>query len=612
MTRTRAPRLELSSLARLSIGQRVVPIVPFWSVVYLTVAAAIVAAAVVVLEKRVLPRMELKRMVPSPRWQQETDKITAYNLAKIHVETDNVWKSDGFPVSPQKTRSRRILVIGDSFAWGAALANMNDVWWRQLQRELERRGYANVEVIAACAPGASTIKELEFARQAVTKYAPDLLIWGYVTNDPDAGLVKHITDDLVLQKFGPDWKFQKATSIVADMLPLITYRLDSLRKEKRQALAADDAMGYDYEHWERKLVQPPTIDRFEQTLRDVRGFQDAVHIPGFFVTLPNFPSTEYFAQRYEPLKPLFKRTGLPFYDILPEFVRSRGGLPLLAYAATPNDGHPAPISTSFFALATANILERDYREFLGPRSAPARPPLHVNDWAPPAMAVDRSGEAAHTVTIDYPKSDDGLLRMPSDRPFVQLNFDSPVSIAEVRASGPYMTHCAIGYSAEREDAHYDDQTVHDLPEKRGKDLSWRLDGHAGTRAVTTLRVSAGFLPREKISTPKRLPLPRPYYREVANAWFVNLPELEDQSDDIAHAERSTLLVLEDGKPIGAPHSALVDIRAKGGGLFSHWKGVLDFSTSDNSDPNTNGHSYMIDLTQPPPDARRIRLTIITR
>ncbi|WP_298332950.1 transglutaminase-like domain-containing protein [Asticcacaulis sp.] len=63
------------------------------------------------------------------------------------------------------------------------------------------------------------------------------------------------------------------------------------------------------------------------------------------------------------------------------------------------------------------------------------------------------------------------------------------------------------------------------------------------------------------------------------------------SDDIKATKRSGLLLLEDGFPLGPPHSGHQDIRENGGGQYSHWKGYLLFSSSDGSDPRTNGRRY---------------------
>lgn len=51
------------------------------------------------------------------------------------------------------------------------------------------------------------------------------------------------------------------------------------------------------------------------------------------------------------------------------------------------------------------------------------------------------------------------------------------------------------------------------------------------------------------------------------------------------------LLLENGRPLGPANSAHEEIRIAGGGRFSHWKGSLYFSSSDNTDPRTNGRIY---------------------
>lgn len=57
--------------------------------------------------------------------------------------------------------------------------------------------------------------------------------------------------------------------------------------------------------------------------------------------------------------------------------------------------------------------------------------------------------------------------------------------------------------------------------------------------------------------------------------------------------RSQLMLLENGKPL-KPHEAHVQIRNEGLGRFSHWgaHGLL-FSSSDNTDPRTNGREYRV-------------------
>ena len=54
---------------------------------------------------------------------------------------------------------------------------------------------------------------------------------------------------------------------------------------------------------------------------------------------------------------------------------------------------------------------------------------------------------------------------------------------------------------------------------------------------------------------------------------------------------SSLVLCEDQKRLGPSRSMHDDIRTMGRGRYSHWGPDVIFSTSDNSDPNTNGHRY---------------------
>jgi len=55
--------------------------------------------------------------------------------------------------------------------------------------------------------------------------------------------------------------------------------------------------------------------------------------------------------------------------------------------------------------------------------------------------------------------------------------------------------------------------------------------------------------------------------------------------------RSTLVVCEDHKRLGPAHTLHEDIRGTGRGRYSHWGADVIFSSSDDSDPNTNRRRY---------------------
>ena len=80
--------------------------------------------------------------------------------------------------------------------------------------------------------------------------------------------------------------------------------------------------------------------------------------------------------------------------------------------------------------------------------------------------------------------------------------------------------------------------------------------------------------------------------EDGHCWMTVLPELAS-GDTAANPRVSPARLFENGTPLGPAHASHADIRARGGGLFSHWGDVLYFSTSDNTDPRTKGREYTI-------------------
>lgn len=78
-----------------------------------------------------------------------------------------------------------------------------------------------------------------------------------------------------------------------------------------------------------------------------------------------------------------------------------------------------------------------------------------------------------------------------------------------------------------------------------------------------------------------------------SAFILRLDSEEDPT-------RSKSLLTETGQPLGPSHSLHGDIRDKGQGRYSHWDGYLYFSSSDNSNPITNGRVYAVKLSFQPP------------
>src|SRR5215203_2090789 len=98
---------------------------------------------------------------------------------------------------------------------------------------------------------------------------------------------------------------------------------------------------------------------------------------------------------------------------------------------------------------------------------------------------------------------------------------------------------------------------------------------------------------------ERIRMPPPFSFNGGYSYVTGLPELKQVADLIGEGDRSPLVICENDRQMGPAHSLHKDIEERGRGRFSHWSTDLLFSTSDNSDPNTNGRSYLAIRTDRP-------------
>lgn len=109
----------------------------------------------------------------------------------------------------------------------------------------------------------------------------------------------------------------------------------------------------------------------------------------------------------------------------------------------------------------------------------------------------------------------------------------------------------------------------------------------------------------------RIALVPPFEHEIGECWLARLGAIAESmalramADEDLSPRRSTVRLSEDGKRLGPPHSSHALIRNEGRGAFAHWKDSLYFSSSDGTDPNTNGKRYELAFNRRPPmPARR--------
>jgi len=79
---------------------------------------------------------------------------------------------------------RRVVSLGDSFAWGASV-EFEDAYPQRLERGLRRRRREPWQVVNLALPGMNTVDEAAQLETEGMAYGPDLVLLGYVLNDSE-------------------------------------------------------------------------------------------------------------------------------------------------------------------------------------------------------------------------------------------------------------------------------------------------------------------------------------------------------------------------------------------------------------------------------------------
>jgi hypothetical protein len=80
--------------------------------------------------------------------------------------------------------TRRVVSLGDSFAWGASV-EFEDAYPQRLERALTRRRQERWEVVSLALPGMNTVDQEAQLRQEGFTYRPDVVLLGFVLNDSE-------------------------------------------------------------------------------------------------------------------------------------------------------------------------------------------------------------------------------------------------------------------------------------------------------------------------------------------------------------------------------------------------------------------------------------------
>ena len=397
-----------------------------------------------------------------------------------------------------------IVVLGDSFVWGRSCINRNEVFWRLLENDLRAKGY-NVRVSGVAIFGANSVEELRWLSETslMDDLSPDLVIFGYVYNDPDLGEnspgIEADGDSYRITGFVSNGVSGKILSAVGKLLPNIAERLSNYITAK--TMYSDDGWfvpvygnppvlkGEIYDSYERDFIAP------------LDDFSEKTGLPVAIMTLPLYQGEIIQKALFRPLHELCEKYDhIALFDCLDalyhDFVSAAHRNNYMINIA---DAHPGSALNRFYADFAASIIEKNYGDILGnPSECDLRPKAPIiNDALPgrtaPTLLDVRGNE--YIYEVHYPSKvrnydfadlhfERYYLTLPLNKDHIALSFAAPAALESVALTGDDATGIELSYMCINEKLGYDDHTVYTPEEENGV---WKFEPD---KRVTTLLIHA--------------------------------------------------------------------------------------------------------------------------
>lgn len=284
----------------------------------------------------------------APRWIPYEYKLLNARIHESHRQKARLnrygFNDREFP--PRKAPGMiRIAVLGDSVIWGEGVVE-EVIWTRKLERFLNAQGI-KAEVLSWGKPGWSTLDQYRFLKSEGIKYEFDLLLIGFVVNDPimdesqprvfiyEGGIVDRFFVQPLCRYFFPN-----AISLFVDLLNGFF----------------DQYFGYGYKNWlMRKVYSEENLKRYQLLLDDLGDYFKARKIKALFILTPE-NHHPFLKESFERVASMLEKAGIPYLNLYPEIHRRFHHLPTRKLWANPGDGHPGDMVTEVYASFVCDYL----------------------------------------------------------------------------------------------------------------------------------------------------------------------------------------------------------------------------------------------------------------
>lgn len=437
-------------------------------------------------EHLLLPYLEKQYIMCASGWRKENLRLNNLNeIRNLACETKPLWSSRLFDISqnqPQKDM-KVILTVGDSLIWGDGYQNVNDTWWRLLDRALHSMGLRNHKVLGLGLRGWSITDEAKAIHNYLRSESPELIVWGISGND-------FATTNSALKGLfiAPSWLSQPQIECAfAQYFPNIWVILDIARSELSTKIMSGQKRGYPYYEWEKRLLENDELRlNAVKTVRLINEECKKRKVRLLVALLPFRPDSSSTRSLYSKAQEIFEQEhisvcmlGGPLeerwqklkpIDWSQELLEIR---PRKAFSITPANAHPSAQICEIWADTIARRIKHDEEDWFitsdAERGKDERTRL-LNDSLPAMKIISYDNKK---ITFKFPDQTE-MLYMPIRQPHILFGLKLPSRLSHIRLSSQNLSSAACFIEPVSPGRLASDGALIELGKQKGKDIEWTL------------------------------------------------------------------------------------------------------------------------------------------
>ena len=321
---------------------------------------------------------------------------------------------------PARPDAKRVLVVGDSYAWGHGLEDADSMWPALLELELNDDGGTAYEVITLARQGASHMEMSDWlTEERIQTINPDIVIIGFVLNDTypsfrETTLCKPLNTCIIdgfVPKFsseeekrliacieGEDTIFSKLIKFFSGIFPQLA------NKAARRYCSAERFNDRDFRENELEMINSPENSKYWPLYLDATR-----HISKVLDGVPTFlfPYSQDLLN-HDASRPVINRFNNLGIGIIPgpvtaEVYATKAGQLLWV---DPIDNHPGRVLTTAFAVDVARYIRSEIGSAQAP-SPQAQDPI-ISNYSPVTMKVSSPDSNEMTIRSAIDPDDQGF------------------------------------------------------------------------------------------------------------------------------------------------------------------------------------------------------------